>query len=127
MLHCNDDVGRRGRHLTARTRAGQAKLSACVQLVQIRSTFSRDGAVKDAREVLVLVKTRTSVYDRLQQFVCDNHPCDVPEILQIPMTTGHGPYLSLVNDSATATVMPGRGRCMHLHRFGRYRVVHEEW
>ena len=82
----------------------EAKLAACVQLVHIRSTFSWEGAVDDATEVLVLMKTRTIAYDRLQQFVCDNHPYDVPEILQIPVTTGYGPYLSWVSDNTTATV-----------------------
>ena len=82
----------------------EAKLAACVQLVHMRSTFSWEGAVEDAREVLVLMKTRTGVYERLQQFVCDNHPYDVPEILQIPVTTGFGPYLSWVNDNTAAPV-----------------------
>lgn len=82
----------------------EAKLAACVQLLHIRSTFSWEDAVEDASEVLVLMKTRTSVYDRLQQFVCDNHPYDVPEILQIPVTTGYAPYLSWINRNTTATV-----------------------
>ncbi len=82
----------------------EAKLAACVQLVHIRSTFSWQGAVEDARELLVLMKTRASVYDRLEQFVCDHHPYDVPEILQIPVTTGYGPYLSWVNANTTPTV-----------------------
>jgi periplasmic divalent cation tolerance protein len=82
----------------------EAKLAACVQLVHIQSTFSWEGALEDAREVLVLMKTRASVYDRLQQFVCDNHPYGLPEILQVPVTTGYGPYLSWVNDNTTATV-----------------------
>jgi len=82
----------------------EARLAACVQLVHIRSTFSWEGAVEDASEVLVLMKTRTGVYERLQQFVCDNHPYDIPEILQIPVTAGYGPYLSWVNDNTTAPV-----------------------
>ena len=97
-LEDEDSASRLARRLV------EAKLAACVQLMQIRSTFSWGGAVEDAREVLVLVKTRTSVYDQLQQFVCDNHPYDVPEILQIPVTAGYGPYLSWVNDNTTATV-----------------------
>ena len=82
----------------------EAKLAACVQLIHIRSTFSWEGRVEDAAEVLVLMKTRADVYERLQQFICDNHPYDVPEILQLPVTAGHGPYLSWVNDNTTTTV-----------------------
>ena len=81
----------------------EAKLAACVQLMHIRSTFSWEGRVEDAAEVLVLMKTRADVYERLQQFICDNHPYDVPEILQIPVTSGYGPYLSWVKDNTTAT------------------------
>ena len=82
----------------------EAKLAACVQLMHIRSTFSWEGRVEDAAEVLVLMKTRADVYERLQQFIRDNHPYDVPEILQIPVTSGYGPYLSWVNDNTTATL-----------------------
>jgi len=81
----------------------EAKLAACVQLMHIRSTFCWEGAVEDAREVLVLIKTRIGVYERLEQFVRDIHPYDVPEILQIPVTSGYGPYLSWVDDNTTAT------------------------
>jgi len=97
-LEDEDSASRLARRLV------EAKLAACVQLVQIRSTFSWEGDVEDAREVLLLVKTRTSVYDQLQRFVCENHPYDVPEILQLPVTAGYGPYLSWVNDNTTATV-----------------------
>ena len=82
----------------------EARLAACVQLVHIRSTFSWEGAVEDASEVLVLMKTRAGVYERLQKFVRDNHPYELPEILQIPVTTGYGPYLSWVKDNTTATM-----------------------
>jgi periplasmic divalent cation tolerance protein len=82
----------------------EAKLAACVQLMHIRSTFSWEGRVEDAAEVLVLMKTRADVYERLQQFICDHHPYDVPEILQIPVTSGYGPYLSWVSDNTAATV-----------------------
>ena len=82
----------------------EAKLAACVQLMHIRSTFSWEGRVEDAAEVLVLMKTRADVYERLQQFISDNHPYDVPEILQIPVTSGSGPYLSWVNDNTAATL-----------------------
>ena len=82
----------------------EAKLAACVQLTHIRSTFSWEGKVEDAAEVLIVMKTRADVYERLQQFICDNHPYDVPEILQIPVTGGYGPYLSWVNDHTAATL-----------------------
>lgn len=82
----------------------EAKLAACVQLMHIRSTFSWQGRVEDSAEVLVLMKTRADVYERLQHFICDNHPYDVPEILQIPVTNGYGPYLSWVNENTTATL-----------------------
>lgn len=82
----------------------EAKLAACVQLMHIRSTFRWEGRVEDAAEVLVLMKTRADVYERLQQFISGNHPYDVPEVLQIPVTSGYGPYLSWVNDNTTATL-----------------------
>jgi periplasmic divalent cation tolerance protein len=79
-----------------------ARLAACVQMQAIRSVFTWEGKVEDAPEVLVLMKTRADRYAALQAFVAERHPYDVPEILQVPVDAGFGPYLSWIDDATTA-------------------------
>lgn len=76
----------------------EARLGACVQILRIRSFFVWEGAVNDAPEFLMLVKTRSDAYAELEAFIREHHPYDVPEILQTPVTAGFGPYLAWIDE-----------------------------
>ena len=80
----------------------EAQLAACIQVTRIRSVFVWEGAVNDENECLLLIKTRTDVYERLEAFIREHHPYDVPELLQVPVTGGLGPYLSWVDEMTGA-------------------------
>jgi periplasmic divalent cation tolerance protein len=81
----------------------EAQLAACVQIVRIRSVFVWDGAVNDTPEQLLLIKTRTDVYRRLEALIHEHHPYDVPEILQVPVIGGFASYLAWVDEMARGT------------------------
>ncbi len=76
----------------------EARLGACVQILGIRSFFVWEGAVNDAPEFLLLIKTRSSAYVELEAFIRRHHPYAVPEILQTPVTAGYGPYLAWIDE-----------------------------
>lgn len=80
----------------------EAQLVACAQIVAIQSIFSWEGKVNDASESLLLLKTRTDLYEKLEAYLQEHHPYDVPEILQVPVTAGFGPYLNWMNENTTA-------------------------
>ena len=76
------------------------KVAACVNIVpQVRSIYRWEGAVEDASEVLMLVKTTADRFDALHQRVLALHPYQVPEVIRLDVSQGHLPYLDWVRDS----------------------------
>lgn len=78
----------------------ETKLAACVSMVgPIRSLYWWEGKVQDDSELLLIMKTRKSLFDRLKQAVLNVHSYKVPEIVALPITSGHEPYLSWISSS----------------------------
>ena len=64
-----------------RTLVGE-KLVACGNILPgVRSIFAWEGKIEDSAEVLVLFKTQSPVYGRLEKRLLKLHPYDTPEIL----------------------------------------------
>jgi periplasmic divalent cation tolerance protein len=80
----------------------EARLAACVQILDVRSVFTWQGSVDDAAECLLLIKTRCDLYERLESFIREHHSYDVPEILRVPIAGGFGPYLSWMDESTSS-------------------------
>ena len=74
-----------------------ARLAACVnQLGPVRSTYRWQGAVEEASEVALLIKTTRERYEALQARLLQLHPYSVPEILAFPAERGFPAYLGWV-------------------------------
>ena len=58
-------------------------LAACVQRTPIRSTYTWQGRVEDAVEVLLLVKTLAASYAAVERRIVELSPYDVPEIIAL--------------------------------------------
>lgn len=79
--------------------AVEKRLVACAQVTgPITSTYRWQGAVESAEEWVLVCKTAMEVYPRLEAFLRDKHPYDVPEILVSPVVAGNGEYLSWVRE-----------------------------
>lgn len=73
----------------------QEKLAACVQILDgMTSVYMWQGAQEESTESLVLIKTRSSLVDRVTQRVLELHPYDVPEVVALPIVGGSTKYLS---------------------------------
>ncbi len=57
------------------------------------SLFRWQGTIEEAEEVVVLLKTRADRVRDLDAALPELHPYDVPELIVVPITGGHGPYL----------------------------------
>lgn len=76
------------------------KLAACVNIVgPIRSLYWWDGKIQDDSELLLIMKTRKSLFNRLRDAVVSVHSYKVPEVVALPLTDGHAPYLSWISES----------------------------
>jgi periplasmic divalent cation tolerance protein len=72
----------------------EKKLAACVNIIpQIRSIYLWEGKVCDDKELLLVVKTKFSVFDDLKKEVQNLHTYDVPEIILLPIEAGLRDYL----------------------------------
>jgi periplasmic divalent cation tolerance protein len=62
-----------------------ARLAACVNVLPgATSTYVWEGKVEQAAEALMIIKTRSSRYAEVEQYIRTHHPYDTPEIVEIP-------------------------------------------
>jgi len=77
----------------------EAKLAACVQVVpQITSFYFWENEVKKDFEQLLLIKTLSEKFDRLKDFIQQNHSYDIPEIVALEAEKVADSYLSWAKD-----------------------------
>lgn len=74
----------------------EKELVACVSILPVRSLYRWDGEPCDEEEHLLIMKTRRSLADAVVSALKAMHPYEVPEIIALPVTAGHLPYLSWV-------------------------------
>jgi len=76
-------------------------LAACANVVPgVRSIYRWQGAIQDDAEVLLIVKTRSSLVDALATRVRALHPYELPEVIALPVAGGSAPYLDWVRGAA---------------------------
>jgi len=76
------------------------KNAACVNIVpEVDSLFRWKGKIDSARESLLLVKTRASLFPEIIRLVKEIHSYEVPEIIGLPIIGGSEEYLKWL-DSA---------------------------
>ncbi len=77
----------------------EEKLAACANIIpRIRSIYRWKGEIHDEPESLILIKTRTSMFQALKARVRELHGYEVPEITAIPIAQGLQEYLDWVVD-----------------------------
>jgi periplasmic divalent cation tolerance protein len=72
-----------------------ARCAACVSITQrVRSIYRWKGAIEDAQEVQLLIKTHRERFADVERVVRANHPYEVPELLALPVVAGSADYLA---------------------------------
>lgn len=70
-------------------------LAACVNLLPpVTSIYRWKGEVERHEETLLVIKTTTNRFEALREAIVALHGYDVPEVLALPVTAGHAPYLA---------------------------------
>ena len=75
----------------------ERRLAACVNLLPgVQSVYRWQGAVEEAEEVTLLIKTSADRYDELEQAIRQLHPYMLPEVIGVPVQAGLQPYLNWI-------------------------------
>ena len=75
------------------------RLAGCVNIIRnIRSIYRWKEKVEDDTEVLMIAKTKQSLFDPLMNKVKELHSYAVPEIIAIPVAEGSEDYLDWLNE-----------------------------
>ena len=75
----------------------EARLAACVNiLTPCRSVYRWNGAVEQANEVPLLIKTSEERYAALEAAIRARHPYELPEIIALPIARGLPAYLAWI-------------------------------
>lgn len=76
-----------------------ARLAGCVNIIKnIRSVYRWEETVEDEPEVLMIAKTRKTLFHELMKKVKELHSYTVPEIIALPIIDGSEDYLKWLQD-----------------------------
>ena len=71
---------------------------ACINIVSgVDSRFWWKGNIDSARESLLVIKTRASVFQKVMELVKTIHSYEVPEIIALPIIDGNSDYLKWID------------------------------
>ena len=78
----------------------EEQLVACVNIVpQVHSIYRWEGAIQEDQEVLMVIKTSSSMTDQVCTRIEALHPYEVAEAIVLPIKQGAKAYLQWVIDS----------------------------
>jgi len=76
------------------------RLAACVNIVgPVRSIYRWRDGIEDEREYLLIIKTRATLYMKVETRVREMHTYEVPEVLAVTADRGSPPYIQWLLDS----------------------------
>jgi len=72
----------------------EERLAACVNIISgMHSIYRWQGRVETASEVVLIAKSRASLFEEIEKRITELHPYDCPCIVAWPIAAGHQPYL----------------------------------
>lgn len=75
----------------------ERRLAACVNCMPgVRSTYRWQGAIEEAEETGLLIKTTAARYAELEAAIQSAHPYELPEIIAVPLAAGLPAYTAWI-------------------------------
>jgi periplasmic divalent cation tolerance protein len=75
----------------------EERLAACVTISAVSQSFYWwKGQISKEPEHILLIKTRTALYPKLEKKIQEIHPYEVPEIIALPIHKGSADYLNWI-------------------------------
>jgi periplasmic divalent cation tolerance protein len=83
----------------------ERRLAACVNVLNgCTSIYRWQGALEQADEFPVLIKTRAARYEELEAAIRSLHPYELPEIVAVPVVHGLPDYLDWVTEETALRI-----------------------
>jgi len=79
----------------------EQKLAACIQMQTVQSFYHWEGKVCESCEQLLLIKTRSSLFKKIEALILKHHPYTTPQLIQIPIEQGLEAYLNWIAEETT--------------------------
>jgi len=76
------------------------KLAACVNVIKgVESVYQWQGKIERDNEILLIVKTRQSLFSQVEQVIQELHDYELPEIIAVSIETGEKNYLNWIQSA----------------------------
>ena len=77
----------------------KSRLCACVNIIDgVESFFWWQGKIDQAKETLLVIKTKRELFNQLKKKVKSAHSYAVPEIIALPIIAGNKKYLEWISE-----------------------------
>lgn len=81
----------------------QERVCACINIIKdVKSFFWWEGKIDEAQEVMLVIKTKESLFSKLKNLIKNNHPYKTPEIISFKIDQINPEYLDWLNKEANA-------------------------
>jgi len=78
----------------------EEKLAACCNIVPgLKSVYRWEQKIQTDDELLLIIKTRSTLYAEVETQIKDLHPYTVPEIIALPLINGSVEYLNWMDEN----------------------------
>ena len=77
----------------------ESQLAACVQVLDgATSIYTWNGRIEESSEVLMIIKSFAEHFDDLKNFIKENHPYEVPEIVAVKIENLSDDYFKWMSE-----------------------------
>jgi periplasmic divalent cation tolerance protein len=75
-------------------------IAACCNIVKgLTSIYFWENQVQEDNELLLIIKTKNKMFDKLEKTILEIHPYEIPEIIALPIIRGHNKYIKWIDEN----------------------------